>query len=136
MRNCKMKFALRKDTNTLEITDKAGKTPPCMDYYIGLCPAPCLLEEPKIVEHSKNVESMKKFLQGEQSMILDDMRTKMQDYAKKLEFEEAQKIKLLIDSLTTLSERQLARDTLPGDHDIFVSLEKYEKLYVGILQIR
>ena len=64
------------------------------------------------------------------------MRLKMQEHAKNLEFEQAQKIKILIDSIGVLSERQIARDIIPGDHDIFVSLEKYEKLYVGILQIR
>ena len=62
VRNCKMKFASRKDDNSLEITDKAGRTPPCMDYYIGLCPAPCLLDEEKVSEHSENVERMKRFL--------------------------------------------------------------------------
>lgn len=41
------------------------------------------------------------------------MRMKMQDHAKKLEFEEAQKIKILIDSIGVLSEKQIARDIIP-----------------------
>ncbi len=64
------------------------------------------------------------------------MRAKMHDHAKKLEFEEAQKIKILIDSLGVLAEKQIARDVIPGDHDIFVVLEKYEKYHIGIMQIR
>ncbi len=137
VRNCKMKFA-EKSSQSKEviIIDKAGKTPPCMDYYIWLCPAPCLLEGSKIWEHSDNVERMKKFLQGEQSWLLDEMRMKMQDHAKKLEFEEAQKIKILIDSIGVLSEKQIARDVIPWNHDIFIVLEKYEKYHIGLMQIR
>ncbi len=107
-----------------------------MDYYIGLCPAPCLLEDSKIQEHAENIGKLKRFLQGEQSILMDEMRNKMQEHAKRLEFEEAQKIKTLIDSIGVLAERQLARDIIPGDHDIFVVLEKYEKYHIGIMQIR
>jgi excinuclease ABC subunit C len=53
IRNCRVKFANRGDT--IQITDKAGKTIPCMDYYIGLCPAPCMLHSSKIDEHSDNI---------------------------------------------------------------------------------
>lgn len=56
---------------------------------------------------------MKRFLQGEQSGLLDEMRIKMQDHARKLEFEEAQKIKVLIDSIGVLAEKQIARDVIP-----------------------
>ena len=134
VRNCKMKF--REKESHIEIIDKAGKTPPCMDYYIWLCPAPCLLGSGAVDEHRENVEKLKRFLQGGQSWLLEEMRGKMYDHAKKLEFEEAQKIKTLIDSLGVLAEKQIARDVIAGDHDIFVVLEKYEKYHIGIMQIR
>jgi excinuclease UvrABC nuclease subunit len=41
------------------------------------------------------------------------MKKKMQDHAKNLQFEEAQKIKVLIDSIGVLAEKQLARDIIP-----------------------
>ncbi len=34
IRNCRMKFARKKDQLHIEITDKAGRSIPCMDYYI------------------------------------------------------------------------------------------------------
>ncbi len=37
----------------------------------------------------------------------------MQNHAKKLEFEEAQKIKILIESIGVLAEKQIARDVIP-----------------------
>lgn len=46
----------------VRITNKAGRTPPCMDYYIGICPAPCLLKKETLEEHSNNVAKLEKFL--------------------------------------------------------------------------
>lgn len=60
IRDCKMKFAERQ--GKIEITDKAGRGVPCMDYYIGICPAPCLLESQKIAEHEENLKNLQNFL--------------------------------------------------------------------------
>lgn len=56
-----MKFRVN-ENSTVQITAKAGKTPPCMDYYIGICPAPCLLTKEALEEHRENIERLKKFL--------------------------------------------------------------------------
>lgn len=58
-----MKFQYTSPTEeSIKITDTAGKKPPCMDYYIGLCPAPCLLTEEKIQEHRLNLDAVRKYL--------------------------------------------------------------------------
>lgn len=136
IRNCKMRFGVDARTKKLEVTYTAGRAIPCMDYYIWLCPWPCLLDPEKIDAHSENVLHMKEFLRWEHLSIIDTLKSKMQAHAKQLEFEEAQKIKILLDAIWHISEKQLARDALPWDHDIFVMLEKYEKLYVWVLQVR
>ncbi len=107
-----------------------------MDYYIGLCPAPCLLQEKNLSEHTEHIESLKDFLRGNDTKIIQTLETKMHEHAKNLEFEDAAKIKSQIEAIRTLSEKQLARDVLPGDHDFFVALEKYGKLHVALMQIR
>ncbi len=33
-----------------------------MDYYIGLCPAPCLLEDEKLEKHATHISSARQFL--------------------------------------------------------------------------
>ncbi len=50
------------EPTNVRITNKAGRTPPCMDYYIGICPAPCLLKKETLDEHSENVAKLEKFL--------------------------------------------------------------------------
>jgi excinuclease ABC subunit C len=123
-----MKFEKRADG--IAITDKAGRTIPCMDYYIGLCPAPCTLEDSKIEEHTNHLDKLRLFLKGESLGIFSELEEKMQLHAKNLEFEEAQKIKYSIESLRYIHERQKVRDLPGGDMDIVVQYEKYEKHFI------
>ncbi len=46
----------------VKIVSKAGRTPPCMDYYIGICPAPCLLKKECLDAHAENVGRLERFL--------------------------------------------------------------------------
>lgn len=137
IRNCRVKFEKnRQKIDELMITDKAGKTIPCMDYYIGICPAPCLLHTEKIQEHSENMERVKSFLSGEGGSVFLDLETQMRDYASKYEFEKAQEVKETIEALRGLYERQKVRDIVDGDIDICIQYEKYEKTYIALTQVR
>ncbi len=107
-----------------------------MDYYIWLCPAPCLLRQENLDEHAENIAKLREFLEWKDGWLIRSLQEKMQEYAKNLEFEKAAKVKAEIEAINVLRQKQLARDILPWDHDIFVALEKYEKLFVGLLQIR
>lgn len=118
------------------IGNKAGKSIPCLDYSIGLCPAPCLLEEEKIKIYGDNIASLKQFLSGKSIAVIEELRKKMQEKAKKLEFEEAQKLKLQIEQIEKLGTKQIARDSIPGDYDAIVSVEKYGKNFLGFTEIR
>jgi excinuclease UvrABC nuclease subunit len=60
----------------------------------------------------------------------------MYEKAKKLEFEAAQKLKLQIEQIEKLGTKQIARDTIPGDYDVIVSIEKYHKNFIGLTEIR
>lgn len=136
IRNCRIRFTQNKQDNTIIITDNAGKTIPCMDYYIGICPAPCLLYSDKIGQHSENIERVKLFLSGEVGSVFLDLETQMRDHASKYEFEKAQEIKETIAALRGLYERQKVRDIVDGDIDICIQYEKYEKTYIALTQVR
>ncbi len=136
IRNCRMKFTQKKNQLNIEITDKAGRSIPCMDYYIGLCPAPCLLESGKIEEHVNHIDRVRAFLRGESATLFSDLEIEMQSYAKELDFEKAQETKEVIESLRTLHERQRVRDLPGGDMDIIIQYEKYERHFIGLTQVR
>lgn len=134
IRNCRVKF--HRDGERIKVGDKAGKTLPCMDYYIWLCPAPCLLEQEKIDEHAKHIEKSRDFLSGKSSTLIADLEQQMIMHSKHLEFEKAQEIKETLEALRLLHERQKVRDILEGNVDIFLLYEKYEKKYIALTQIR
>jgi excinuclease ABC subunit C len=118
------------------MTDKAGKTIPCMDYYIGLCPAPCMLHSAKIDEHSDNIARVQQFLSGESGTIFSDLERDMRSRADAQEFEKAQEIKETITALRWLYERQKVRDIVDWDIDICIQYEKYDKSYIALTQVR
>lgn len=134
VRSCRMKFEKRNEK--IFITDKAGRSIPCMDYYIGICPAPCILQEKNINNHQKNIENFLEFLQGKSHEIIEKLKMQMMDLAKKHEYEKAQKIKEEITAIQTLSERQIARDAIDGDADIAIIIEKYGQAYIVLTKIR
>ncbi len=134
IRNCRVKFAKRNDN--IQVTDKAGRTLPCIDYYIGLCPAPCMLEPSKIAQHHDNIGRVRAFLSGESSTVFADLEVTMRERAHDLDFEEAQKIKETITALRWLHERQKVRDIVDGDIDICIQYEKYNKTYIALTQVR
>ena len=162
IRNCRVKFALKDPSPKYEhikivlgknpqslmhsdsssqkelvrITDKAWKTIPCMDYYIWLCPAPCMLEKEKIDDHAAHLNSAREFLKGNTTDTLHSMELEMQQKAKNLEFEDATKIKATIESLKWLSEKQKVRDIVEGSIDVFLIYEKYDKTYIALTQVR
>lgn len=113
-----------------------GRSIPCIDYAIGLCPAPCLLEKEKIDAYTKNIASLKQFLSGKSSTILEELKSRMKEQAQKLEFEEAQKLKMQIEQIKRLGTKQIARDSIPGDYDVIISIEKYGKNFIGLTEIR
>ncbi len=134
IRNCRMKFAQKE--GKIVISDKAGKTVPCMDYYIWLCPAPCLLERKTVETHGKNIENVRSFLKGGSAGIFDQLNSQMREKARIFEFEEAQKIKETINALEWLHQKQTVRDIIDGNIDICIKYEKYDKTYIALTQVR
>ena len=107
-----------------------------MDYYIGLCPAPCLLENEKLTTHAQHIDRVRSFLKGESATVFAELESEMYASAKELDFEKAQETKGLIEALHALHERQRVRDLTGGDMDIIVAYEKYERYFIGLTQVR
>ncbi len=137
IRNCRVKFAQDRSVAwsnnnpkpEIQITDKAWKTLPCMDYYIWLCPAPCMLQSGKIAEHADNIDAVRSFLSGESSTVFSSLEQEMLERAQNREYEKAQEIKETIEALRGLHERQKVRDIIDGDIDICIQYEKYDNIY-------
>ena len=96
-------FGLR--TCSRRLPQDTGKERPCLNYYIGRCPAPCqgyITEE----DYAEHVEKAMAFLAGRYGQVLDDLRAKMSAAAEKLEFEEAARYRELIREVQEMEMRQ------------------------------
>lgn len=109
---------------------------PCIDYYIGRCAGPCLLKEENIKNYNDSIKNIKNFLNWDFEEVIKDLKVKMQNYAKNLEFEKASELKEDIASIESLNQNQIVRDIIGFDTDIINFLEKYDKFYISKIEVR
>jgi len=76
----------------------------CLSYHLGLCPGVCagVISKEK---YSKILSRLKRFLNGETGWVIANLEKEMRSAAKRLDFEEAEKIKLKINSIKTTTRK-------------------------------
>src|SRR5436309_1246120 len=85
IRTIRKLFKLR--SCNIEITRDLPR--PCLDYYIGLCTAPCVAWGATAEQYAGQVRQAAMFLAGKQESLLDDLRQEMTRAAEAMEFERA-----------------------------------------------
>jgi excinuclease ABC subunit C len=83
-----------------------GLKKPCFDYEIGLCPGTCIGKITRN-DYMKNIRRLKLFLSGNKKRLMSSLEKEMLSASKKLDFEEASKIKKKIFALTHVSDASL-----------------------------
>lgn len=109
---------------------------PCIEYYIKQCSAPCLLKAENIENYKKSIDQIKKFLSGNYTETIKSLEIEMRKKASELKFEEARDIKESIDAIKSLENTQIVRDFVDGDFDIINYIEKYDRFFIGVIEIR
>lgn len=82
---------------------KAVKARPCFNRQIGLCPGVCTGEMSKR-EYGGTIRNVKFFLEGRKKVLIKKLEREMKRYAKNLEFEKADKVKLMLFALSHLQD--------------------------------
>lgn len=77
-------------------TNKSKK--PCFYYHIGQCPGACTGSISE-TEYSKIIKRFSKFLDGKKAELLEELTSEMEQLSKNLKFEEAAKIKKIIEGI-------------------------------------
>jgi len=113
-----------------------GSKIPCIDYYIGRCSAPCLLQKENMTQYDASISNIKNFLDGNLEEVILHLKEKMTQYAQKLEFEKASELKEDVSSIESLKQNQIVRDIIWERADIINFLEKYEKFYISKIEVR
>ena len=89
---------------------------PCMYYQIGECIGPCA-KKITTDDYKMQISKIKSFLTGNTKEILSDLRTKMQEHIKNLEFEAAGQIHSYIKSIEVSVQNQVVADSTNIDRD-------------------
>jgi excinuclease ABC subunit C len=106
-------FQLRTCTDHVLETRKR----PCLLHQIGRCPAPCVYPVPP-ESYRQNVDAVILFLEGRSGPLIEQLRDRMKAASKKLEFEEAARLRDQVIALERSLERHhvAARGCRPHAH--------------------
>jgi len=82
-----------------------NRSRPCIKHQIGRCPAPCvgLIERDA---YAQQLERSVRILRGDSGPVLKELRAQMHTAAIELQFERAQALKLQLEALQVVAERQ------------------------------
>lgn len=87
-------------------------------------------------EYLEQMEQIKKFLRWDYKKVIEKFEEKMQTFSKQLKFEDAWKVKWLIESLQSLDISQNIRDKVTWDYDVIHYIDKFDHIYIGLIEIR
>jgi DNA polymerase-3 subunit epsilon len=93
---CNLDFDLKEDRQSKRFA-------PCLYFHIEKCLAPCHVAVDE--EYAREVEAVEEFLSGSFEKLTGELRIKLDELAKKLEFEEAAEARDLIKVLEQTSRR-------------------------------
>jgi excinuclease ABC subunit C len=106
----------------------------CLDYHIKKCKGPCEgLQSEK--EYDAQIAAIKNIIKGNFRESIKAFHVMMQEYASKMEFEEAQKIKEKLDLLTNYQSRSTIVNPNINNVDVFSILSDDTAAYVNFFKI-
>ena len=106
--------------NSLYPYRKCNKIPKkeCLYYHINNCLAPCVLNVKK-EDYDEYIKKTRSFLKGDTQFALTELKQKMDEYSKNLEFEKALECRDLINSINETTEKQKISLNDFIDRDVF-----------------
>lgn len=128
-----MKIALKIIRKIFPFHDRSEKSEKgCLHYQMGLCPGPydgAITQK----DYRRNMRNISLFLSGRKKQLLKDLEKNMKAYAKREEFEEAEKVKRQIFALTHINDIALLKKenafTRMGENGVRV--EVYDISHIG-----
>lgn len=118
--------------STTNITRKKFKV--CLEYHIKNCKAPCEALQTE-EEYNADIIQIRRILSGKMSSIKFYFKTKMQESAQKLAFEEAQSWKNKFDLLEKFQSKSLITNPNVTNLDVFTIISDESRAYYNFMHI-
>jgi excinuclease ABC subunit C len=113
---------------------ESGKFKVCLEYHIGNCKGPCEGYE-SLENYQKQVDAIREILKGNFKESMKDFKKLMNDLAREMHFEEAQKIKEKIEILENYQSRSTIINPKITNIDVFSIVSDESAAFVNFLQI-
>jgi len=108
---------------------------PCLEYHINRCVGPCIGEVSSI-EYREVVKQVLLFLEGKQDKIVNQLKLKMGQSSKNLEFERAATIRDQLQGIEGVMERQKVISAKAVDEDAIAFVRDGDEACVQVFFIR
>ncbi|MDO5026648.1 MAG: excinuclease ABC subunit UvrC [Tissierellia bacterium] len=96
---------------------------PCLNYYIGKCPAPCVDKADEDL-YMANIKSIIEFLKGKEDKLNTYLKDQMLYYSKNLMYERAALYRDYLASIQTLMEKQKVTNVNGQNIDVVAMFKK------------
>lgn len=127
-------FKLRTCNRAVSFGTKADR--PCLEYHLNRCCGPCLGTVP-VEEYRKDVESAIDFINGNDKTLIRELKEKMQKASDDMDFEEAIRLRELLECAARISERQKISDNSGfDDKDIIAEAHDEKDAVVQVFFVR
>ncbi|MBS1723788.1 MAG: excinuclease ABC subunit UvrC [Armatimonadetes bacterium] len=108
---------------------------PCLYYHLGQCLGPCAGLSPAS-EYARVIDQVKRFLEGKETKVLDDLRAQMAEAAEALEFEKAAAVRDRISAIEGVLEKQKVLSGEETDRDVIAVVKDDRGAAIQMLYIR
>ncbi len=128
----RMLFPIRHCTKQIK---PGGKGRPCLHHQLGMCLAPCAgLTAPD--EYSRHINSLMRFLNGHYDEVLSELKSRMTDAAKELNYERAATYRDRIKAVSDLMQKQKAVSVGGEDRDVIATVKSGGDALAHVMLIR
>lgn len=110
LRKCKL--------NLTEENVHSGKFKPCLNYHIKKCQGVCIGKQ-SVESYKESISHIVNIIQGNTSLVINELRNKMMIYANDMEFEKAHEVKLKIELLEKYQAKSTIVSSTINNVDVF-----------------
>ncbi len=113
---------------------QADKFKVCLEYHIGNCKGPCIGKQTE-ADYELAIQNIRKIIKGNIREVREHLHTLMNEYAEKLEFEEAQLIKEKLTILEKFTSKSAVVSPVISDADVFSIVSDVKSAYVNYMKV-
>jgi excinuclease ABC subunit C len=108
---------------------------PCLEYHIKSCLGPCIGAIGQ-ADYNDIIKEVILFLEGKQELLIQDLKHKMEEASRQLQYEKAALLRDQIQAIEEVVENQRIAVTVRGDEDAIAMAQTKDLAYVEIFFIR